>query len=360
MHNDIKWTKGTIHRFAGIGIPGYRGDGEKADLAELNGPAGLSIDKDNNVYVAEIHNNTIRKIDAISGIISTVAGCGLRGFDGDGGLAVHAKLNGPEGVHVDIYGNIYIADTYNQRIRKVDAQTGIISTIAGTGEAGYNDDNIKACDSKLNCPAGVVADSKGYVYFNDYKNDRVRKVNSDGIISTFAGTGTHGYSGDGGPADKARINDVYGLGIDRNDNIYIMDSLNFAVRKVNAKSGIISTVIGKGKPGPSIEFERVYDSFIGGPVHEKGTIGMEAPHAVEVDSEGNIFIGDTGAYRIRMANMEQDLVYTVAGNGNKGITGDDGYALDACLCVHGLRIDSNDNLFFVDFYNHVVRIIRFE
>lgn len=359
LRKNTKWTKGIIQRYAGTGIPGYSGDGEKAETAQLNGPGGLAIDKFDNVFIAEIRNNIIRRIDSTTGTITTVAGCGQKGFEGDGKLAVCAKLNGPEGVFVDASGNIYIADTYNQRIRKVDALTGIINTIAGTGEAGYSGDNINACNSMLNCPAGVVADSNGNVYFNDYKNDRVRKVNSNGIISTFAGTGIHGYSGDGGQADKAQINDVYGLGIDRNDNIYIMDSLNFSVRKVDARSGLISTVIGKGRPGPIIEFDSICNSFIGGPVHEKGTIGVEAPHAVEVDSEGNIFIGDTGSNRIRIVDVEKDLVYTVAGNGANGYSGDGGYALDASICVHGLRMNSKKNLYFVDFHNHVIRVIKF-
>ncbi len=220
---DSKWFKAKIYKYAGTGIAGYSGDGGKSDVAKLNGPAGLAIDNDDNVFVAEIHNNIIRKIDAKTGIITTVVGCALNGFDGDGGLAICAKLNGPEGVYVDKDGNIYIADTYNQRIRMVDAQTGIISTIAGTGEAGYNGDNIKARKAKLNHPAGIVVDAKGNVYFNDYKNDRIRKIDQDGMISTYAGTGIYGYSGDGGPAYNGQINDVYGLGIDRNDSIYIMD-----------------------------------------------------------------------------------------------------------------------------------------
>ena len=356
---NTRWTSGTIHRYAGTGIAGYSGDGKRADVAQLGGPAGLAFDKDNNLFVAEIYNHRIRKIDAETGIISTVAGCGLEGFDGDGGLAVNSRLNGPEGVFVDRHGNIYIADTDNERIRKVDGHTGIISTIAGTGEAGYNGDNIPACGSKLNRPSGVVVDANGNVYFNDYKNDRVRRVDPDGIISTFAGTGLYGYSGDNGPADKAQINDVYGLAVDRDDNIYIMDSLNFAVRKVDAKAGIILTVIGKGKPGPIIEFESIDDSFIGGLEHAKGEIGAEVPHAVEVGEEGNIFIADTASHRIRMVDFKQNSVYTIAGNGKQGCSGDNGRALDACLGVHGLRADSYNNLYFVDFHNHVIRMIKF-
>lgn len=359
MIQDNKYLLGMIYNFTGTGKPGYSGDGKKADMAQINGPAGLAVDKDDNVYIAEIHNNVIRKIDAKTNIISTVAGCGIRSFCGDGGPAISAGLNGPEGVFVDGDSNIYIADTYNHRIRKVDSRTGIISTIAGCGEAGYNGDGIKACDAMINTPAGVVVDKKGNVYFNDYKNDRVRKVDLDGIITTYAGTGIKGYSGDGGPADKARINDVYGLAIDKEDNIYIMDSLNFAVRKIDAGTKVISTAIGRGMPGPVTEFERVADSYIGRVAHEKGTIGMEAPHAVEITSEGNIMVADTGHYRIRMADLKQDSVYTVAGNGERGCIGNNIRALEASLCVHGIRMDSANNLYFNDFENHVVRVVRF-
>lgn len=355
----MNWRNGIIRRYAGTGVAGYSGNGERADAAQLNGPAGLAFDKEGNLFVVEIHNNTVRKIDAKTEIITTVAGCGSRGFDGDGGLAVQAQLNGPEGVFVDEQENIYIADTKNERIRKVDARTGIISTIAGTGKAGYNGDYIPGCEAELNSPAGVVVDSYGNVYFNDYKNDRIRKIAPNGMISTFAGTGVYGYSGDSGPAGKAQINDVYGLAIDIHDNIYIMDSLNFAVRKVDIQTGIISTVVGKGEPGPIVEFERIKDSFIGGYRHPKGTIGMKAPHAVDVDEKGNLFIGDTASNRIRMFDLQQDRVYTIAGNGKQGCTGDGGSAIDACIGVHGLRIDSHNNVFFIDFYNHVVRVIDY-
>jgi sugar lactone lactonase YvrE len=359
MKNVSKWTKGVIQRYAGTGIRGYGCDGEEAIATRLGGPAGLAVDRADNIYVAEFHNNVIRKIDSKTGRISTVAGCGLKGSMGDGGPAVCAQLNGPEGVFVDSSGNIYIADTYNHKIRKVDAKTGAIKTIAGTGHAGYDGDGIKADDTRLDQPSGIVVDSKGNVYFNDYKNDRVRKIDTSGYISTYAGTGIPGYSGDGGPAYKAGINDVYGLAIDRHDNLYIMDSLNFSIRKVDAATGTISTVIGKGKPGEIVEYEKIGNSYIGGPVHEKGNIGIEAPHAVEVDQRGNIFIGDTGSNRIRMADVQCDLVYTIAGNGTKGNSGDGGIARAACLNVHGLRMDSKGNLYFVDFLSHVIRVIRF-
>ncbi|MDO0825995.1 hypothetical protein [Desulfosporosinus nitroreducens] len=357
---NTKWTKGTIYRFAGTGIAGYHGDGGEANTAQLNGPAGLAIDKDNNIFIAEMHNHVIRKIDAKTRIISTVAGCGSKGFAGDGELAIHAKLNSPLGVFTDKVGNIFIADSLNQRIRKVDARTGVISTVAGTGDAGYNEDGIQACEAKLNYPAGVVADSIGNVYFNDFKNDRIRKICTNGIISTYAGTGINGYSGDFGQADKAMINGVYGLAIDRHDNIYIMDSLNFAVRKVDAKLGIINTIIGKGNPGPINEFDNIANSFIGEPINNQGSFGSEdVAHSVEVDLNGNLFIGDTASNRIRMVDIERDLVYSIAGTGEKGLSGDNDFALNANLSVHGLKMDSKNNLYFIDFLKHVIRVIKF-
>lgn len=355
----MKFTDGVISRFAGTGEPGYAGDYGMASGALLNGPAGLAIDRFNNVYIAEIHNHVIRKVNVGTGIITTFAGCGEKGFSGDGGPAVSARLCGPEGVYADGEDHIYIADTYNHRIRKVDAKTGIISTIAGTGEAGYNGDNNPAIQSKLHLPSGVVADSKGNVYFNDYKNDRVRKVDLSGIITTYVGTGIWGYSGDGGPASSAQINDVYGLAIDKYDNLYLMDSLNFAVRKIDGATGIITTVIGKGRPGPLVENCAAWDCYLGKEAHEKGTIGAEAPHAIDVDRHGNLFIGDTGLFRIRMMDCENGTVYTVAGNGCTGCAGDDAIALDACIGVHGLRVSNGGDLFFVDYHHHVVRLVRF-
>lgn len=355
----IDWQKGKITLFAGTGQPGYSGDGDFADRAQLNGPAGLAVDDDDNIYVADLVNCVIRKIDSKTRIIKTVAGCGQQGDEGDGGPALRAKLNRPEGVFVSRDGNLYIADSGNHRLKRVDAKTGIIKNIAGCGMKGYSGDGGSALEAKLNHPAGVVVDSQGNVYFNDYANDRIRKVDEQGIISTYAGTGVAGYSGDGGPAIKARINDVYGMAIDRNDDIYLIDSLNFAVRKIDFRTGIISTIIGKGRPGPVVEFASIEDSFLGGTPHPKGTIGAEVPHAVEIDSSGNVFIGDTGANRIRMVDLQKKCVFTVAGTGRRGWSRDNGHAREAELEVHGLRIDSKGRLFFVDFHHHIVRMIEF-
>lgn len=358
--SNMNWLSGRIFSFAGNGQAGYSGDGFLAEHAQINGPAGLAVDKDNNVYIVEIINHAVRKIDHKTKIITTAAGNGNNGFAGDGGPATQANLNGPEGVFVDDSYNIYIADTFNHRVRKVDARTGIITTIAGCGERGYGGDGSDACKAKLNRPCGVVVDSRYNVYICDYGNDRIRKVDNQGRISTYAGVGKPGYSGDGGPADKAMINDPYGLAIDKNDNVYIVDSLNFAIRKVDAGTGIISTVIGKGKPGEVVEFEDVSNCCLCGQAHEKGTTDGKVPHAVDVDMDGNVFIGETAVNRIRMIDIQKNQIYTIVGNGEAGIPDSNSSALNAPIGVHGLRVDSLGNLYFVDFHHHVVKMVKFD
>jgi len=350
---------GQIYRFAGTGEPGYDGDGGPACSAKLNGPAGLAVDREDNIHVADLINCAVRKIDRKTGIIMTIAGSGQRGYDGDGGPATSAKLNRPGGIFVDNKGNLFVADSGNHCLRKADGRTDIVKTIAGIGREGFGGDGGKAEKAALNHPSGVVVDSRGNIYFNDYRNDRIRKIDHRGIISTYAGTGVPGYSGDGGPADQAAIDDVYGLAIDKQDNLYLIDSLNFAVRKVDARTRIISTIVGKGKPGPVVEFSSLSESFLGGKPHLKGTIGSEVAHAIEVDSQGNLFIGETGIHRIRMAHKGKQRLLIVAGSGKPGWTGDNGPALQASLEVHGLRLDSKGRLFFVDFIHHLVRVIDF-
>ncbi|WP_058302973.1 NHL domain-containing protein [Gorillibacterium timonense] len=358
--NKTDWLKGIVHPFIGSDLPGYSGDGGIAKDALLNGPAGIAIDSNNDVYVAEIFNHVVRKIDTRTNTVTTIAGCGDKGFSGDGGPAVKAKLNGPEGVFVDSYGNIHIADTGNQRIRKIDPKTGIIKTIAGNGEAGFSGDGGNACNASLNRPSGVVVDSIGNVYFNDYKNDRIRKIDKNGILSTFAGTGESGFTGDGGPANQAKINDVYGLAIDKQDNLYFVDSLNFAIRKINIHSEIINTVCGKGKPGEIVEFESIDSCYLGGSAHPKDRVGERVPHGLDVSNDGYLFIADTGVNRIRLVDPFENQVYTIAGIGEGGYSGDDGLALEAKINVHGVRVDLEGNLFFVDYHHHVVRKITFK
>ena len=240
-------TIGIITTIAGNGAAGYLSDGGQATAAELNFPTGIAVDGSGNVFIADQNNNRIRKVNA-TGIITTFAGNGTSSFSGDGGQATAAALNGPTGVTVDRNGNVYIADWSNARVRKVNT-SGIISTYAGNGGSGYSGDGGQATAAEL-YPHGLATDSSNNVYIADYNNHAVRKVNTSGVISTFAGNGLPAYSGDGGQATAAQLYYPNGVAIDGNGNVYIADQDNNRIRKVNA-SGIITTFAGNGTFGYS-------------------------------------------------------------------------------------------------------------
>jgi sugar lactone lactonase YvrE len=243
-------STGYISTVAGTGTQGYSGDGGPARIAELYLPTGVAVDAVGNIYFAD--NQRIRKVTASTGIITTVAGSGVQGYSGDGGPALSAKLNWPWAVAVDAAGNIYFTDTDNQRIRKVAVSTGIITTVAGTGTAGYSDDGGPATGAQLNSPFGIAVDAAGNIYFADHFNNRIRKVTaSTGDISTVAGSGTQGFSGDGATATSAEIYYPTSVAVDTVGNLYIADDVNDRIRKVTASTGIIQTLAGTGSTGYS-------------------------------------------------------------------------------------------------------------
>jgi len=226
---------GIISTFAGTGTGGYNGDGIAATSAELNDPNGIATDASGNVYIADFSNHRVRKVNA-AGIISTIAGDGTDGFSGDGGPAIDAEFNSPTDVALDGSGNVYITDNNNDRIRKVDT-SGIITTFAGTGYGGYNGDGIAATTADLYAPDRVAVDSAGNVYISEYGNNRIRKVNSSGIISTIAGNGTQGFGGDGGLATRGEINTPRGLAVESNGGwLFLSDAENNRVREVQYQS----------------------------------------------------------------------------------------------------------------------------
>lgn len=221
---------GIISTIAGDHSLGFGGDGGPATSAQFYNPGGICLDAVGNLYVADIHNNRVRKITK-AGIISTIAGNGPAGYSGDGVQATASSLNYPNGVAVDAAGNVYIADIYNQRIRKVNT-SGIISTVVGNGVGGYNGDGIAATTAQLYSPGGVVIDASGNLFVADFSNNRIRKVDVNGIITTIAGTGTAGFAGDGGTAVTAQLNGPLQLALDASGNIYISDRQNNRVRKI--------------------------------------------------------------------------------------------------------------------------------
>jgi len=280
-------TSGIFSVVAGNGVPGFEGDGLAATLSKLNYPNDIAIDSAGNLYIADALNNRIRKIDILTGIINTVAGTGISGYGGDSGMATSAVFNGINGIVFDRKGSLYVSDCYNNRIRKIN-NSGIITTIAGNGIAGYSGDGGYADTAMLNQPFDVVADKYGNIYFPDANNKRIRRVDTSGIISTIAGTGIGLYSGDGVLATLANIG-AYKIGIDDFGNIYASDS-NQRVRKINSE-GIISTIAGNGIPG-----------YVG-----DGGSAMLAqiynPSGIAVDACGNVFFGDVGNNRIRKITL---------------------------------------------------------
>ena len=331
-----------ISTVAGDGTPGFSGDGGSASSAQIENPSDVSIDTHGNLYITDENNHRIRKVDVTTGNISTVAGNGSYGYSGDGGLATDARLYDPSRVAIDASGNIYIADTRNYRIRKVDVATGIISTVAGNGTEGFSGDGGLAINAQLGGGwwHGLAVDTYENIYIADYDNDRIRKVDANtGIISTIAGGGTQGL-GDGGPATSAELERPADVALDTNGDIFIADTHNGLIRKVDMATGIISSVAGLGGAsdgGPAID-ARVY-----------------SPSGITVGANGDIYI--SGSYdRVRKIDNTTGYISTIAGDRTSGDSGDGGPATSAQLNdPDGLAIDANGDVYIADFRNHRVR-----
>ena len=335
-----------ITTVAGNGTSGYSGDNGPATSAKLRDPQGVAVDAAGNVFIADDLNSVIREVNASTGIITTVAGNGTSGYSGDNGPATSAELNGPDGVAVDASGNLFIAEYGNSTVREVNAQTGIITTVAGNGTSGYSGDNGPATSAKLSFPAGVAVDASGNLFIADYGNSTVREVNAQtGIITTVAGNGTGGYSGDGGPATSAKLSGPKGVGVDAGGNVFIADYGNNVIREVNASTGIITTVAGNGTSGYSGD---------GGPAT---SAKLGDPDAVAVDAGGNVFIADLFPdSNVREVNASTGIITTVAGNGTFGYSGDGGPATSAQLSFPaGVALDAHGNVFIADSSNNAIR-----
>jgi trimeric autotransporter adhesin len=331
---------------AGTGSYGYSGDGGQATSAVFSSPDDVTADASGNIYIADSSNNRIRMVTKSNGIINTVAGTGSSGYSGDGGQATSAALNYPRGITADTSGNIYIADTYNNRIRMVTKSTGIISTVAGSGSYGYSGDGGQATSSTLYNPRTVATDESGNIYIADSANYRIRMVTkSTGIISTVAGTGYSGYSGDGGQATSAALNYPYGVAVDASGNIYIADTYNHRIRMVTKSTGIISTVAGTGYSGYS------------GDGGQATSAALYYSCGVAVDASGNIYIADTDSYRIRMVTKSTGIISTVAGTGSYSYSGDGGQATSATLYnPRGVTIDASGTIYVADAGNNRIRM----
>ena len=346
-------TAGNISTVAGTGVGGFSGDGGAAGAAQLDSPYGLALDGAGNLYFADEDNNRIRKIATVpgfstgilsTGVITTVAGDGTASYGGDGGAATAAQLNSPRDVALDGAGNLYIADRSNNRIRKVNS-TGVITTLAGDGTKSYSGDGGAAAAARLSFPSGVAPDSSGNLYIADTSNHRIRKVNTAQVIATVAGTGSTTYSGDGGDggaAVAARLRNPYGLALDGAGNLYIADRTNNRIRKVDA-AGRISTVAGTGAAGFS------------GDSGAAAAAQLRLPYDVALDGAGNLYIADRSNHRVRKVDPDGNIT-TVAGDGTAGYGGDGAAATAAQLNFpRGVAPDGSGNLYIVDGGNHCIR-----
>jgi trimeric autotransporter adhesin len=342
-------STGIITNVAGDGSYGDKGDGGLATSAKLNNPTGVVNDVSGNIYIADTFNNRIRMVTKSTGIITTVAGDGSFGFDGegDGGLATSATLNDPRSVAIDASGNIYIADTRNDRIRMVTKSTGIITTVAGDGSYGFSGDGGLATSAKLNDPHDVFVDASGNIYIADTANHRIRMVTkSTGIITTVAGNGTAGLSGDGGLATSATLNDPDGIAIDASGNIYIADTDNHRIRMVTKSTGVITTVSGNGTAGLSGD----------GGLATSAT--LRYPNGIAVDASGNIYIAENNNNRIRMVTKSTGIITTEVGNRTVGFSGDGGLATSSSLNYpNGNALDASGNIYIADSTNHRIRMV---
>jgi uncharacterized protein (TIGR03437 family) len=330
---------GTISTLAGSGSFKFSGDGGPSTSATLNSPRGVISDSAGNLYVVDSANHRVRRINAL-GVITTLAGTGLPAFSGDGGAAVSAALNSPAAVAIDSVGNFYIADASNNRVRVVSV-TGTINTLAGSGTGGFSGDNGPAIIANLNQPQGIAVDLAGNVYVADTGNHRVRKITPAGAISTVAGSGIPGFSGDGAPGTTAMLDTPTGLAVDGIGNLYIADSGNHRIRKLSP-SGTISTVVGSGAAGSGGD---------GGPAT---TALLNSPRGVSVSSAGDLFIAEVSGHRIR--KVSGGTINTLAGKGVAGFEGDGGLAANAILNQpFGVAVDSTGNAYIADTLNDRIR-----
>jgi uncharacterized protein (TIGR03437 family) len=335
-------SDGTISTVAGDGLLSYSGDGGQAAKAQLDGPQGLGMDSAGNLYIADTQNNAVREVFA-GGLMASIAGTGIAGFSGDGGQAAVAQLNKPQGVAVDSTGNLYIADTLNNRVRLV-SPAGVIATVAGTGAAGFSGDGGPASNAQLNRPQGLAVDTAGNLYIADVNNSRIRKVSPDGTIHVVAGTGASSYSGDGGPATSAFLNGPEAVAVDSAGNLFIADTGNNRIRLVTP-DGNISTSVGTGAPGHTGD---------GGPA---ANALIAAPGSVAVDSAGNLYIGDSST-RVRKVSPD-GIIVTITGSNSPGYSGDGGLATDAQINGPlGMALDASGGLYVADSGNSAIRLLQ--
>jgi DNA-binding CsgD family transcriptional regulator/sugar lactone lactonase YvrE len=340
-------SSATMTTVAGTGVAAFSADGSPPTGTALARPVALALDSGDRLYVVD--GNRVRTITGKK--VLTVVGTGQAGYGGDGGAATAARLNSPHALAFDSKGNLYIADTLNHSIRRVDRH-GVITTVVGTGEPGNSGDGGPGTTATLNSPAGVAIGFGDTVYIADTGNNRVRQLAADGTISPFAGTGEPRYAGDGGAATSAPLNYPQGLAFDDEGNLYVADTLNDRVRKVDLE-GVITTVAGTGARGFSGD-----GGFARGAELNLATGSVTCGQALALDTQGNLYIADAENHRVRKVALN-GVITTVAGNGHGGYSGDGGPATSAALnSPRGVAVDRYGALYVADTSNGRVRAIR--
>lgn len=336
----------SIATVVGTGRKGYSGDGGPAAQAELNMPFDVAFDTEGNLYLSDTFNHCIRRVDGKTGLITTVAGNGTRGFSGDGGSAVKAQFDEPYGVVLDAQGNLFVADRLNRRVRRVDARTGSIATVAGNGSKRSSGDGGPAAEAGLVEPNGVALDPSGRrLFIADVADHRVRVVDLDsGRIATFAGTGQGKHTGDGGPASAASIFGARAVEVGADGTVFILERQGHRLRGVDPRTGIITTRAGTGAKGYAGD---------GGPALEAT---FDGPKELAIDRNGDLLIVDTENHAIRRIDARTGLIRTVAGSGRRGGGGDGGPAISAQLDrPHGVAAGPAGTLVIGDTGNHRIR-----
>ena len=283
----IDKATGLITTVAGNGAEGYSGDGGPAVQATMNQPYSLQIAANGDIFIVDRLNAVIRRVEAATGVITTVAGTGQPGYSGDGGPGIQAQLREPNDCFLDGRGGLLIADIQDQRVRHLDLGTGVITTFAGNGEKARTGDGGPALEAGILGARAVCMDRRGNTYIAEREGNGVRVVNSSGVMSTLAGTGERGYSGDGGPALAATWGAPKAIRCDHQGNLLVVDTENHAIRRIDATTGLVSTVAGgrqgnQGDGGPAIG------------------AGLDRPHGCDVDGQGNIYIADSNNHRVRV------------------------------------------------------------
>lgn len=337
----------TISTFAGNGILGFSGDGGPAAAAQINDPYGVVRGPDGAIWFCEHNGHRIRRV-APDGTISTVAGTGERGYTGDGGLATAATLDLPHELRFDRAGNIFIADTGNNAVRRIDVKTGVITTIAGGKQKrGYEGDGGPATAATLRGPHSIQFDNVGTLYICDVGNHAIRTIDAKtGVIATFAGTGKPGPTPDGSPIAGTPLNNPRSLDVDAAGNLWLVTREGNQVLKFDLKTGVIRHIAGTGAPGFTGN---------GGPAK---LATLSGPKGIALDAQGNAWLADTESHTVRMIDAQTGNIELIAGTGAAGNGGDGDPLACALNRLHGVFVDADGSVFIGDSEAHRVRVLR--